>query len=70
MHQPNDRTNIPLTIQLKHLIIRYTFYCREDKVSFVADNVLDLVSTNKVCKSIPEGKPSLGMPRKRWLDDI
>lgn len=24
----------------------------------------------KMCKNIPEGKRSVGKPRKRWLDDV
>jgi hypothetical protein len=65
MPQPNDWTYIPLTVHLTYLIIRYTFYFREYKVIFVADNILDLVPANKVCKIIPEEKPFLGKPRKR-----
>jgi hypothetical protein len=63
MSQPNELTNIPLTVQLIHLIIKYTFHCRENEVIFVADNILDLVRllvpANKVCKIIPEGKSPL-----------
>lgn len=74
MPQPNDWTNIPLTVQLIYLMTKSTLHCREDEVIFVADNILDLVRllvlVNKVCKIIPEGKISHGKPRNIWLYDI
>jgi len=74
MPQRNDWTNIPLTVQLLYLIIIYTFYCREDEVIFVSDNILDLVRllvpAIKLFKILPEGKTALGNPRNKWLDDI
>jgi hypothetical protein len=53
---------------------KYTVYCREDDVIFVADSNLDLVRflvpVSEACKIIPEGKTSFGKPRNRWWDDI